>query len=533
MGSIKGGIAPFEATSLDDIQAKYDTLRKTYRTNRTKDFEFRKKQIRRLYWGLIDCAPLIEEALMKDMGKCKYEAHVTELEWCKTECVNVANKLDAWAKDEPVADLPLQYWPMKMRMRNEPLGTILMIGAYNYPYQLNITPLVGAIAAGNTVILKPSEHSPHSAMVLKKLFDEYLDPECYVCVNGALEETKFVMDLKFDKVVFTGGKKTGAIIATKAAQSLTPVLLELGGQNPAFLTKHSDLKLAARRLLWQKCLNAGQVCLSHNYVLIDRSLVSKFIGEVTAAYRTFMPQGAKKSPDFSRIVNKTHFDRIKAMVDNTKGKIVMGGDSDESEFFIEPTVVLVDSIDDSMMAEESFGPVWSIMPVDSLDEAIDIANKVDPTPLALYTFGSDAENKKVLENVTSGGATANDAFFHCMVNASPIGGIGSSGTGNYHGHYSFKAFSHQRCIATVPAWAEKVLRVRYMPYSWGELERYKKISAPKPNFDRDGNVVRGLKYWVGLVFGLGGKSASSAALRWGILIAVLSFLGLKRSSLGL
>lgn len=517
MGSIKGGILPFQATALDDIQAQYQTLRKTYRTNRTKDFEFRKQQIRRLYWGLVDYAPLIEEALLKDMGKCKFEANITEIDWCKAECVNVANKLEGWAKDEPVVDLPMQYWPMKPRIRNEPLGNILIIGAFNYPFQLNITPVVGAIAAGNTIVLKPSEHSPHSAMILKKLFDEYLDPECYICINGALTETKYLMDLKFDKVVFTGGKKTGAIIATKAAESLTPVLLELGGQNPAFVTKHADLRIAAKRLLWQKCLNAGQVCLSHNYVLIDRSLVSQFITEVNAQYRAFMPKGAKASPDFSRIVNQAHFDRIKAMLDNTKGKIVMGGSIDESEFFIEPTAVLVDDI----------------MPYDSLDEAIDIANKVDPTPLALFTFGSDEENQKVLHNVTSGGATINDSFFHCQINATPIGGVGSSGMGSYHGYYSFKAFSHQRVIAQVPNWAEKVLRVRYMPYSMSELERFKKLSAPKPNFDRNGNVVKGLKYWLGVIFSLGGKSATGAALRWGILVAIFAVLGLKRSSLGL
>ncbi|PNY27474.1 Aldehyde dehydrogenase [Tolypocladium capitatum] len=523
MDPVKAGIPPYEATALDDIQAQYQTLRTTYRTNRTKDFEFRKQQIRRLYWGLVDYAPLIEEAVLWDMGKCKFEANITEIDWCKAECVNVANKLESWAEDEAVVDLPIQYWPMRPRIRNEPLGNILIIGAFNYPFQLNITPLVGAIAAGNTVVLKPSEHAPRSAMVLKRLFDEYLDPECYVCVNGALTETKYLMDLKFDKVVFTGGKKTGAIIATKAAESLTPVLLELGGQNPAFVTKHADLTIAARRLLWQKCLNAGQVCLSHNYVLIERSLVSSFIAEVNAQYRVFMPMGARASPDFSRIVNKAHFDRIKAMLDNTKGKIVMGGSVDESEFFIEPTAVLVDDIEDSMMAEESFGPIWSIMPYDSLDEAIDIANKVDPTPLALYTFGSDEENKKVLLNVTSGGATINDSFFHCQINASPIGGVGSSGTGSYHGYYSFKAFSHQRVIAQVPNWAERVLRVRYMPYSMTELERFKKVSAPKPNFDRHGNEVKGLKYLLGVVLG-----ATGVALKCGILAAIFAMLAMRR-----
>lgn len=508
----QGPIPAFESTSLDAITAQVELLRKTYRTNKTKDIKFRQQQIRKLYWGIVDYAPLIEEALMKDMGKSKFEAHLTEMDWVKNEAINVANKLETWAKDESVVDLPMTYWPMKPRIRNEPLGQILIIGAFNYPFQLNITPLIGAIAAGNCVVLKPSELSPHSAMIIKRIVDEYLDPECYVCINGALEETKHVLDHKFDKIMFTGGKKTGAIIATKAAQSLTPVLLELGGLNPAFVTKSGDVKLAARRLLWQKCLNAGQLCLSHNYVLIERSALSEFVDELNVQYRTFMPKGAKDS-DLSRIVNKGHHDRLMKMLSNTKGKVVMGGSSDEEKLWIEPTAVLVDSIEDSMMVEESFGPIWSIMPFDSLDEAIEIANKVDPTPLALFTFGTDAENNKVLENVTSGGATINDAFFHASINATPFGGVGGSGQGNYHGYYSFKAFSHQRIIAQVPSWADKLLRVRYMPYSFSELDRYRTLNGLSPNFGRDGNVIAGLKYWLGFMGGMGGKSTAGAAAR--------------------
>ncbi|KAG6000609.1 hypothetical protein E4U21_005282 [Claviceps maximensis] len=517
MANITGPIPSFEPTALDDITAKVERLRKTYRTNKTKDIKFRIQQIRKLYWAVVDYAPLIEEALMKDMGKCKFEAHITEMDWIKNEAINVANKLESWAKDEAVVDLPLTYWPMRPRIRNEPLGQILLIGAYNYPFQLNLTPLIGAIAAGNCVVLKPSELAPHSAMILGRIFDDYLDRDCYVCVNGDVEQTKHLLDHhKFDKIMFTGGKKTGAIIAAKAAQSLTPVLLELGGLNPAFITRGGDVKLAARRLLWQKCLNAGQLCLSHNYALVERSVVDDFIAELNVQYRTFMPNGGKDS-DLSRIVNKSHYDRLMSMLNGTKGRIVMGGSSDDETLWIEPTVVLVDSIDDSMMAEESFGPIWSVLPFDSLDEAIEIANKVDPTPLSLFTFGTDAENDKVLNNVTSGGATINDAFFHAMINSTPFGGVGSSGQGNYHGYYSFKAFSHQRVIAQVPTWAEKLLRVRYMPYSFSELDRYRTLNCHSPNFDRDGNAIVGLKYWFGYmcrrgagVNSAGDVSASSA-----------------------
>ena len=394
MASKTSGIAAFEATPLDTISTEMTTLRTTYRSNRTKDIQWRLKQLKKLYWGLVDLTPMIQEALMKDLRKCAYEAQISEIEWVKTETLDMINNLEKWAKDEPVVNVPMQFWLMKHRIRHEPLGVILVIGAYNYPFQLNVTPVVGAIAAGNCCVLKPSEASPHSAMVLKKLFDDYLDPECFSCVNGAIDETKLLLDTKFDKILFTGGKKVGTIVATKAAETLTPVLLELGGCNPGFVTKNANLKIAARRLLWQKCLNAGQVCLSHNYIMVERPVLSQFIGEMNKQGKVFMPNGAKASPDLARVVNKSHFSRMKGMLENTNGKIVMGGSMDESDLFIEPTMVLVDSIEDSMMAQESFGPIWAVMPYDTLDEAIKIANQVDSTPLALFTFGSDEENKK-------------------------------------------------------------------------------------------------------------------------------------------
>ncbi|PFH58292.1 hypothetical protein XA68_13896 [Ophiocordyceps unilateralis] len=519
-------IPPFASTPVADIQAGYDRLRSTFRSGRTRNLEYRKRQIRRLYWGLDDLRPALVEALRRDMGKSAHEANLSEIDWVQAEAIDMCNNLDDWARDESVVGLPLVYRPMSPRIQFEPLGSVLVIGPFNFPVMLNVSAVMGAIAAGNTVVLKPSEQSPHSAMVLKQLFEEYVDPDVVFCVNGAIPETQALLDLKFDKVAFTGGRKAGTIIATKAAQSLTPVLLELGGRNPAFINKDANVALAARRLLWQKCLNAGQICLTHNYALVHRPLVSGFVDELKLQYRTFMPQGAKVSPDYSRIVNQNHFRRIKAMLDNTNGKVVLGGSSDEADLFIEPTVVVVNDVDDSMMTEESFGPVWSIVPYDSVEEAIDMANSIDPTPLALYTFGSDEDNNKVLSNVTSGGASINDGMFHAILQATPFGGIGGSGMGNYHGYYSFRAFSHLRTICKVPSWADRILRVRYMPYSSGELQRYRRVLLPKPNFDRDGNVVRGLSYWLGLVLALGGRSKRSIALRWGLLAIVALGLGL-------
>ncbi|KAJ4265431.1 Hexadecenal dehydrogenase [Fusarium torreyae] len=524
-------IAPLEHTPLDEIPAKVDLLRKTFRSGRTKDVQFRLVQIRKLYWALVDNTELMQDALFKDLGKCKYEAVLAEIDWCKTECLDMVNNLEKWLRDEPVPNIPLQFRAMKHRIRYEPLGVILNIGSFNFPFQLNLPAVIGAIACGNCVVLKASESSPNSAMVLKKIFDESLDPECYTYVNGALSETQRLLDQKFDKISFTGGKAVGKIIAQKAAETLTPVLLELGGMNPAFVTKNANLKLAARRLLWQKCLCAGQVCMSHNYILVERSVLSQFLGELNGQLRTFFPKGAKNSTDYSRIVNAGHFNRLKKMLDATKGKIVMGGSMDESALFMEPTAVIVDDIEDSMMVQEAFGPIFSVMAVDSLDQAIDIANSVDPTPLSLSAFGSDAENKKILASVTSGGATCNDAFFHSQIPQSPLGGVGQSGMGNYHGIYSIKTFSHQRIIAEVPYWADFLFRVRYMPYQWPHMNRIKAVADAKPNFDRDGNKNKGITYFLALVLGLGSKKSKGALLRWAFLVVAAAILEAKKGVL--
>lgn len=522
----------FQATSLDDITAKVASARAAYRSNKTKDIQFRIVQLRKLYWGLVDNAPLIEAALMKDLRKSKHEATVTEIDWCTNSILEMLKNIEEWAQDEPVVGVPLQMRAMKHRVRREPFGVVLVIGSFNFPFQLTLTPVIGAIAAGNTVIMKPSELAPYSAMALTKVIQESLDPDCYSVVNGAIPETTRLLDGKFDKIAFTGGKTVGKIIAKKAAETLTPVLLELGGLNPAFVTKNANLKLAARRLLFGKTHNAGQVCLSANYILVERSALSQFIGELSSQYRVMMPKGAKNSPDYGRVVNKAHFRRLKKMLDETKGKIILGGSMDEDDLFIEPTAVLVDSVEDSMMVQESFGPIFSVMAFDSLDQAIQIANEVDSTPLGLYSFGSDAENQKVLDNVTSGGATFNDSFAHCQIPQSPIGGVGQSGTGSYHGWYSFQAFSHARNIAQTPGWADSLLRVRYMPYSTKALKQFQAMGNGKADFDRSGRQVRGLWYVLGLVLGLGGKSAQGVALRWAVVLATAASVALKNDYLG-
>jgi beta-apo-4'-carotenal oxygenase len=243
-------------------------------------------------------------------------------------------------------------------------------------------------------VIKPSENAPNCAVVLQRIVEAALDPSCYTVIQGGIPETQALLAERWDKIFFTGGATVGRIIAKAAAPHLTPVVLELGGINPAIITKNADPRLVARRLLWGKLMNAGQICTSQNYLLVDKDIVPAVVEEFKKAYNEFYPQGAKASPDYSRIINEASFHRIKSMIDNSKGKILMGGTMDEKERFIEPTLVLVDSPDDSMLVQESFGPLIPILPVENLEEAVNIANGIQATPLGLYPFGSKADTEK-------------------------------------------------------------------------------------------------------------------------------------------
>ena len=270
----------------------------------------------------------------------------------------------------------------------------LLFSAYNFPFQLSVGPFIGAIAAGCTAVLKPSENAPASAAVIEKIFRESLDPSAYAVVQGSVPEATALLEQKWDKIFYTGGAAVGTIVAKKAAETLTPVALELGGRNPAIVTKHADTRLAARRLLWAKLLNAGQVCISQNYTLVDKEVLPIFVEELRKALNEFYPRGAKASSDYSRIVNERQFKRLKKMLDETNGKILLGGTMDEADRFIEPTIIQVNDMNDSLLTEESFGPFLPLLAVENLDEAIRIANEIEDTPLGIYPFGTKAETDK-------------------------------------------------------------------------------------------------------------------------------------------
>ncbi|BCS24570.1 hexadecenal dehydrogenase [Aspergillus puulaauensis] len=508
-------IPELQYTPIDEIQERVARVKKTFLEHKTRDVEFRLVQLRKLYWAIKDHEQQIIEALRLDLRKPRFESEVGESVWLENDIVFISKNLHKWVKDEKADDIDLTFKFMNPKIRKDPLGTVLVIGAFNFPFQLTLGPVLGAIAAGNTVVIKPSENAPRSAVVMQKIIESSLDPSCYAFVQGAVPETQALLSERWDKIFFTGGASVGRIIAKAAAPHLTPVVLELGGINPAIVTKSANPRLVARRMLWGKLMNAGQVCTSQNYLLVDRSLVPAVVDEFKKAYKEFYPRGAKASPDYSRIVNEGAFHRLKGMIDNSQGKILMGGTMDEKDLFIEPTVVQVESPDDSMLVQESFGPLIPILPVDNLDEAVNIANNIQSTPLGLYPFGSKADTEKILSKTRSGGVSVNDAALH--IPTLPFGGVGESGYGAYRGRTSFDVFVHRRTITSSPGWLESILAIRYPPYA-GKLNKFKAASVQAPDFDRSGRKIRfGL---LRFILTLGGGSAKAGASRAAVVAAV-------------
>ncbi|KAE9961267.1 hypothetical protein EG328_004236 [Venturia inaequalis] len=512
---------PFRPTILGAIPDQCSTIRKSFLDHKTRSYEWRIQQLQKLYWGLKDNEEAIAEACKLDIGKSSFETYLTETGWCMNDIIFVTRNLKKWMADEKAEDIDFTNSFLNPKIRKDPLGAVLVIGAYNFPIQLSLGPVIGAIAAGCTVVLKPSENAPNAAAVMEMIIKKSLDSTCYKVIQGAIPETTELLAQKWDKIFYTGNEIVGTIIAKKAAETLTPVTLELGGKNPAIVTKHADIRLAARRLVWAKTLNAGQVCVSQNYILIDKEVLPQFIEEMKKVFKEFYPTGARNSPDYGRIVNNRQWTRLKKMLDETKGRILIGGTMDEADRFLEPTVVQVEDQNDSLISSESFGPLIPIITVKDLDEAIKIANEVHDTPLGVYPFGNKAETDKVLAETRSGGVSVNDGFFHASIPTLPFGGVGQSGQGAYRGRASFEAFSHRRSYTVTPGWLEMMLAIRYPPYK-GKQKQYTRMSALAPGFDREGNTKTNF-LWTLLTLGTG---SAAKGLRRMVLVAMLAY-GIK------
>ncbi|KAF9926159.1 Aldehyde dehydrogenase [Linnemannia zychae] len=451
-------------TPIDEIPKIVQELRTNFLSGLTRPLAYRKEQLKGLHNLIAENEALFLESVNHDLRKPAQELILGETGGIKNEAIEAIKHLDKWAAPEYVKT-SLMNKMYKPHVRKTPLGTVLIIGAWNLPINLLLAPAVGAIAAGNCVILKPSEISPHTAALLTKLLPKYLDPRSVRIINGAAEETTVLLEQKFDHMFYTGSGNVGKIVMTAAAKQLTPVTLELGGKSPAFVSKDVSIPVVARRIAFGKLFNTGQACIAPDYLIVERGIEEDLVKEIKVALQEFYGDSPQKSRSYGRIVNKNHFNRLKRLLDTTRGKIVIGGEAQEDDLYIAPTVVLNVSTDDSLMESEIFGPILPIWVVDNLDEGINHVNRNDQ-PLALYVYSNNTKLvEHILENTRSGGVVVNDSLIQFMITSLPFGGTGPSGIGNYHGKRSFDIFSHERATVVKNQSFQKALSISYPPYT--------------------------------------------------------------------
>lgn len=410
----------------------------------TRSVEWRINRLKELKQAIKEREDQIIKALYLDLRKNKFEAYTTEIAFLYESIRFMMRHLPEWAAAEKVKT-PVHQQPAESYILPEPYGSVLIIGPFNYPFQLVIEPLIGAIAAGNTAIVKPSESTPHTSSLLKVLIEETFDPAFIGVQEGGKETVTALLKAPFDYIFFTGSAKTAKVVLGAAAKQLTPVTLELGGKSPVFVDYSADLKQAARRIAWGKFSNAGQTCIAPDYVLIHQNVKESFLKELTLAVYDFYGQNPQSSPDFGRVVNEQQFDRLQAMLSKTAGTLIKGGETDQKDLFIAPTIVET-GWDDALMEEEIFGPILPVLSYTELDQAIKRVKKL-PKPLALYVFTKEkAIEEKVISSIQFGGASINDTLVHVSSPHLPFGGVGPSGMNAYHGQASFELFSHKKSI---------------------------------------------------------------------------------------
>jgi len=441
-----------------------------FESNATKDLKYRKSQLKKLLSVLKDNEEALNEAIHKDFKKSAFDTYSTELGIIYAEIKHSIKKLNRWA-DKLYVGTNLANIPGSSYILYEPLGNTLIIGAWNYPYLLSLHPAVSAIAARNTVIIKPSELAMNTSQVMAKLINDNFEQNYFHVIEGGISETTALLKEKFDKIFYTGSSTVGKIIMRAAAEHLTPVTLELGGKSPAIITSSASIKMTAKRLVWGKFLNGGQTCVAPDYLMVDKKATTKLIEELKKQIVIVHGSDPKKSESFPRIINPRHFERLLKLLD--KDKIIVGGETDKEDLYIAPTLMKNITWDDAVMKEEIFGPVLPILEYDDLDHAISQI-KAQPKPLALYLFtGSNQVKNKVFNEISFGGGALNETIMHLANPNLPFGGVGNSGMGNYHGEYGFKAFSHQKSILEKPNWFEPF--VKYPPYSKFKLNILKKL----------------------------------------------------------
>ena len=439
-----------------------------FNTHATKDLDFRKAQLQKLKKLVKSNEKLLYDAIYQDFGKSEFETFGTEISFVYKDIDYYLKNLKSFAKPKSVlTNIVNQMGSSKIVF--EPLGNCLVIGAWNYPYQLTLTPVIAAIAAGNTCMIKPSELPENTMKAMAKLINENFDPQFLYVVEGGVEETTAILKLRFDKIFFTGSPRVGKIVYKAAAEHLTPVTLELGGKSPAFVTEKADLQIAAKRIVWGKFINAGQTCVAPDYLYVAENIKAKFL-------KVLIEEIKKRNytdnvDHYCKIINERNFDRLEKMID--REKVVFGGETNREKRYISPTVLDHVTWEDAVMQEEIFGPILPILTYKNLETAMQTVVEGEK-PLSAYLFSNDAKEQELFtEKLSFGGGCINDTLMHLSNDRLPFGGVGNSGIGHYHGKFGFIAFSHQKAILKKSNYLEPELK--YPPYSDAKLNILKKL----------------------------------------------------------
>lgn len=446
-------------TPIDKIQSLVASQRNYFRSNETLDIAFRLKMLRRLRDSIKMYEEDLAQALRTDLNKSYEEAFMTEISIVLGEIDNLSKNLVRWAAPSKKST-PLKLFPSRSEVITEPLGVALIIAPWNYPVQLTLNPLVGAIAAGCTAVLKPSPYTPNVAQVLERVVQSAFDEEYVAVVQGDRTVNTALLNQRYDIIFFTGSPDLGRVVMRSAAEHLTPVVLELGGKSPVVVDKSADIRVAAKRIAWGKSLNAGQTCIAPDYLLIHREVKEQFVKEYKRALERLLGSDASKSKYYVRIVSDKAFERVAGYLND--GVVRVGGRVDASRY-IEPTLLDNVAVDSAVMREEIFGPVLPMVTIGDVDEAIAFIRDREK-PLALYVFADEPIAKSVFDQTSSGGGCINDVIMHIANENMPFGGVGNSGMGRYHGRDSLYAFSHRRAVITTTTRVD--LPFRYMPYRW-------------------------------------------------------------------
>ncbi|KQW83703.1 aldehyde dehydrogenase family protein [Brevundimonas sp. Root1279] len=458
-----------EATT--DVEGVVAALRAGFESGLTRDLAWREQQLAALERMMVENETAIAGALKADLGKSLAEACTAEIDFVRKEAMHARKQLRRWSRPQRVPT-PIAIQPGKSFVEATPHGVVLIMGAWNYPFQLVLAPLVGAIAAGNCAVLKPSELAPRSSALLKDLAPRYLDTRAFVVVEGDAAVSTALLDQPFNLIFYTGGEHVGRVVMAAAAKRLTPVVLELGGKNPCIVDETADLAVAARRIVWGRFLNAGQVCVAPDHVYVAASVEARLLEELKRAVLAMFGRDPKLSPDYGRIVNQRHAERLQALL--ADGRAVTGGQVDIAARYIAPTILTGVAPDASVMEAEIFGPILPVLPYETLDAPLAAINARSPA-LALYAFTRDAVvADRIIASTRSGSVTVNDTVVFVANPNLPFGGVGASGMGAYHGRYSFDAFSHKRAVLKRGFALDA--SIRYPPYSKAKLALLRRMA---------------------------------------------------------